>query len=68
MLTVITERRICQDLDRNHEARTDALDISKAFGSVWNAGLLHRLRVYDVSSRIFYLVQFFLSNCEMNVA
>ena len=39
-----------------------ALDISKAFKRVLHAGLLHKLRSYEVSGQIFDLISSFLSN------
>ena len=39
-----------------------ALDITKAFGRVWHAGLLHKLKCYGISDQIFDLICSFLSN------
>ena len=44
-----------------------ALDISKAFDSVWHAGLLHKLKSYGISGQIFGLVSSFLSNRRLQV-
>ena len=44
-----------------------ALDISKAFERVWHACLLHRLKSYGISSQIFGLISFFLSNRQLRV-
>ena len=44
-----------------------ALDISKAFDRVWNAGLLHRLKSYGISDQIFSLISSFLSNRQLRV-
>ena len=33
----------------NRSGATQALDISKAFDSVWDAGLLHKLKSYGIS-------------------
>ena len=38
------------------------LDISKAFKRVLHAGLLHKLRSYEISGQIFDLISSFLSN------
>ena len=39
-----------------------ALDISNAFGRVWNAGLLYKLKSYEISGQIFALMSSFHSN------
>ena len=44
-----------------------ALDISKAFDRVWQAGLLHKLKSYGISSQIFSLISSFLSNRRLRV-
>lgn len=50
MLTTNTEF-IYEALDQTGETRAVAIDISKAFDSVWYGGL--KLKGYDVSERIF---------------
>ena len=35
-----------------------ALDISKAFGRVWPAGLLHKLRSHEIPGRVFGIILF----------
>lgn len=52
VLTII----IYQVLDKTGEARTVALDISESFDSVWHTGLLHKLKVYRISERIFEMI------------
>ena len=42
-----------------------ALDISKAFHRVWHAGLLHKLKSYQISGQIFGLISSFLSNRQL---
>ena len=42
-----------------------ALDISKAFERVWHAGLLHKLKSYQISGQIFGLISSFLSNRQL---
>ena len=42
-----------------------ALDISKAFGRVWHAGLLHKLKCYRISSWIFNFISLFRSNIQL---
>ena len=44
-----------------------ALDTSKAFDRVWQAGLLHKLMSYGISGRIFGLIYSFLSNRRLGV-
>ena len=44
-----------------------ALDISKAFGRVWDAGLLHNFKSYRVSGQIFGLIHSLLSNRQLRV-
>ena len=44
-----------------------ALDISKAFDSIWHAGLLHKLKSYGISGQIFGLISSFLSNRRLRV-
>ena len=44
-----------------------ALDISKAFGRVWHAGLLHKLKFYGTSGQIFGLISSFVSNRRLRV-
>ena len=43
------------------------LYISKAFDSVWHAGLLHKLKSYGISGQIFGLFSSFLSNKWLRV-
>ena len=44
-----------------------ALDISKAFDRVKHAGLLHKLKSYQISGQIFGLISSFLSNRQLRV-
>ena len=44
-----------------------ALDISKAFDRVWDAGLLHKRKSYGISGQIFGLISSFLSNRRLRV-
>ena len=44
-----------------------ALDIFKAFGRVWDAGLLHKCKSYGISGQIFGLISSFLSNRPLRV-
>ena len=44
-----------------------ALDISKAFDRVWDAGLLHKRKSYEIVGQIFGLISSFLSNRRLRV-
>ena len=66
LLTVITER-IYRALDRCGEAKSIALDISKAFDRVWHAGLLSKIRSFGISGKIYAIVKSFLSERQINV-
>ena len=60
LLTVVSDR-IGRAFNRSRATRAVALDISKAFGRVWHASLLHELKSYGFSGQIFPLISF-LSN------
>ena len=47
LLTVVSDR-IARAFNRSGAIRAVALDISKAFDRVWNAGLLHKLISYGI--------------------
>ena len=66
LLTVVSDR-IARDFNRSGATRAAALDISKAFGRVWYAGLLHKLKSYRISGQIFGLISSFLSNRLLRV-
>ena len=53
--------------NRSGATQAVALDISKAFDRVWNAGLLQKLKSYEISGQIFGLISFFLSNRRLRV-
>ena len=59
--------RIARAFNRSGATRAVALDISKAFDSVWNAGLLHKLKFYGISGQIFGLISSFLRNIRLQV-
>ena len=61
LLTAVSNR-IARDSNRSGAIQAVALDISKAFGRVWHAGLLHKLKSYEISVQIFGLISSFLSN------
>ena len=48
-------------------ARAVALNMSKVFGRVWHAGLLHKLKSYGISGQIFDLISSFLNNRRLRV-
>ena len=66
LLTVVSDR-IARAFNRSGATRAVALDISKAFDRVWHAGLLHKLKSYGISVRIFSLISSFLSNRQLRV-
>ena len=59
--------KIVRAFNRSGAIRATAPDISKAFNRVWHAGLLHKLMSYRISSQIFALIFFFLSNRQLQV-
>ena len=64
LLTVVSDR-IARAFNKSGVTRAVALDISKAFGRVWHAGLLHKLKSYGISGQIFDLISSFLSNRQL---
>ena len=66
LLTVVTER-IYRALDRCGEAKSVALDISKAFDRVWHEGLLEKIHSYGISGNVFSILKAFLSERKLNV-
>ena len=61
LLTVVTDR-IARAFKRSGATQAVALNISKAFDWVWQAGLLHKLKLYGISGQIFDLISSFHSN------
>ena len=61
LLTVVSDR-IARTSNRSGSTRAVALDISKAFGRVWDAHLLHKVKLYGISVQIFGLISSILSN------
>ena len=59
--------RIARAFNRSGATRAVALDISKAFNSVWHTGLLHKLKSYGISGQIFGLISSFLSNRGLRI-
>lgn len=66
ILTVISEH-FYRALNSCGEARTIALDISKAFDKVWHAGLIHKLRSYGLSGPFLNIIKSFLLNRRIKV-
>ena len=66
LLTVVSDR-IARAFNRSGATRAVALDVSKTFGTVWHAGLLHKLKSYGISGQIFALASFFLSSRRLRV-
>ena len=54
LLTVVSDR-ISRAFKRSWATRAVALDIYKAFDRVWHAGLLQKLKSYEISGQIFGL-------------
>ena len=52
---------------RSGATRAVALEISKAFGRVWHAGLICKLKFYGISGKLFGLTLSFLSNRLLRV-
>ena len=61
LLTVVSDK-ISRGFSSSGATRAAVLDISKAFGRVCHAGLLHKLKSYGISDQIFGLISSFLSN------
>ena len=61
LLTVISDRT-ARAFNRSGAIQAVALDISKTFDRVWDAGLLHKLMCYAISGQIFGFISSFLSN------
>ena len=57
----------CHALDEGKEIRVVFCDIKKAFGRVWHAGLLHRLRACGVSGSLLDWFKDYLSNRQQRV-
>ena len=66
LLTVISER-IARAFNWSGSTLGEVLDISKAFERVCHAGLLHKLKCYEISGQIFDPISSFLSNRQLRV-
>ena len=58
---------IARAFNRSGATRAVVLDISKAFNRVWHAGLLHKLKSYEISGQISGPISSFLSNRRLQV-
>ena len=61
LLTIVSDRT-ARAFDRSRATRAVPFYISKAFDSVWHAGLLHKRKSYEISGQIFGLISSFVSN------
>ena len=52
LLFLYTCTTFCKALDASKEVRVIFCDISKAFGRVWHAGLIHKLRAAVISGKL----------------
>ena len=59
--------RIAKVFNRSGATQAAALNISKIFNRVQHAGLLHKLRTYEISGQIFGLISSFHSNRRLQV-
>ena len=59
--------RVARAFSRSEAARAAAIDISRAFDRVCHAGILHKLKSYQISGQIFGLISFFLNNRGLRV-
>ena len=64
LLTVVSDR-IARAFGKSGATQAVALDISKAFGRVWHAGLFHRPKSHGISGQIFGLISSFFSNRQL---
>ena len=66
LLTVVSDR-IARAFNKSGATQTVALDITKTFGRIWHAGLLHKLKSHGISGQIFGLISSSLSNRWLRV-
>ena len=66
LLTVVSDR-IARVFNRSGVTRALGLDISNAFDRVWHAGVLQKLKSYEISGQIFDLISSFLRNRQLRV-
>ena len=66
LLTTVSVR-IARAFKRSGATRAQVLDMTKAFGKVWDADILHKPKSYGISSQIFGLISSFLGNRQLRV-
>ena len=66
LLRVVSDR-IVRAFNKSWATRTVAVDISKAFYRVWDAGLLHEVKFYGMSGQIFRLISSFVRSRQLRV-
>ena len=66
-LRTVVSDRIARAFKRSGATRAVVLDISKAFGRIWHAGLLRKLKSYGILGQIFDIISSFLSNRQLRV-
>ena len=66
-LPTVVSDRIARVFNRSGITRALGLDISKAFDRVWHAGVLQKLKSYEISGQIFDLISSFISNRQLRV-
>ena len=67
MIFPVLPDRTARAFNRSGATWAVKLDISKPFGRVWQAGLLHKFTYYGISGQIFGLIYCFLSNRQFQV-
>ena len=66
LLTVVYDR-ITRAFNRSRATRAVALVVCKAFGRVWHAGVLRKLKSCGISGQVFSLISSFLSSRQLQV-
>ena len=66
-LPTVVSDRIARVFNRSGVTRALGLDISNAFDRVWHAGVLQKLKSYEISGQIFDLISSFLRNRQLRV-
>ena len=61
-LLTVPSYSIAKAFNRSGATQAVALDTSKAFNKVWHAGILRKLKSYEIFCQIFALILSFFSN------